>query len=493
MRSFDTCELLTAGYPAKPALVIKSGEVVHIETTTHLGGKMVPGATIEDWETWYKEVISETQETYFYPDPETGAKKIKKGAGHHNLTGPVYVEGAKPGDILQVEILDIDPGAYGFNLNPPTDFMKLGILADEYEEGAVRWYSIDSKKKTYDFQPGIEIPVRPFPGTLGVTLPEPGMWSNVPPGRHGGNMDNKELVPGTVLYLPVHTEGGNLKTGDAHIALINKCDITCRCGERFTAEYVSYVFADIDPELKKSILKDHFNCAICPNCGMTFFHEHPFIYRDEANKLWIEVGYPPDATKGKDIPVIQGYYLEGQDNYEQFKVADRTELIAVLFSEDPELRKISYRLDENGPVLITPQKGGIPVALFYEHQGLQLGQRLQASQNNGSSEIWVTNYCTAICVHNLFNSRLKTSDAQTWKVIWQKTKNEASAGIYEDFAVSFADFMTDTNAFSASQPLRTEFFTSLGSEIFNSGNYFVASFEELENAHQAEQEQPGIN
>jgi acetamidase/formamidase len=211
----------TAGYwdnSEKPALVIKSGEVVHIETSTHLGGKMVPGATIEDWENWYKEVIDRTQETYFYPDPETGAKKIKKGAGHHNLTGPVYVEGAKPGDILQIEILDIDPGAYGFNLNPSTDFMKLGILADDYAEGAVRWYSIDGKKKTYSFQPGIEIPVRPFPGTLGVALPKPGMWSNVPPGRHGGNMDNKELVPGTVLYLPVHTEGANLKTGDAHIA-----------------------------------------------------------------------------------------------------------------------------------------------------------------------------------------------------------------------------------------------------------------------------------
>jgi acetamidase/formamidase len=211
----------TSGYwdnSEKPALLIKSGEVVHIETGSHLMGKMVPGATIEDWETWYKEVIAETQETYFYPDPETGAEKKKKGAGHHHLTGPIYVEGAKPGDILQVEILDIDPGAYGFNLNPPTDFMELGVLADDYKEGAIRWYAVDRKKQTYEFQPGIEVPIRPFPGTIGVMLPESGMWSNVPPGRHGGNMDNKELVAGTVLYLPVWSEGGSLKTGDSHFA-----------------------------------------------------------------------------------------------------------------------------------------------------------------------------------------------------------------------------------------------------------------------------------
>jgi hypothetical protein len=274
------------------------------------------------------------------------------------------------------------------------------------------------------------------------------------------------------------------------MALINKCDITCRCGERFTAEYVSYVFADIDPELKESILKDHFNCAVCPKCEMTFFHEHPFIYRDEANKLWIEVGYTQNAAKGKDIPVIQGHYLEGQDNYEQFKVADRTELIAVLFSEDPELKKISCRLDENEPVLIAPQKGDIPVALFYEHQGLQLCQRLQAGHMDGKSKIWVTNYCTALAVHNLFNSRLNPADAEGWKAVWQKTKCPDSAGIYEDFAVSFADFMDDTNAFSDSRPLQTQFFTSLDPEIFSRGNYFSASFAELENALQAEQEQP---
>jgi len=211
----------THGYwdnSTKPVLHIKSGDVVHVETGTHLMSKMVPGATIEDWMGWYQEVINETQETYFYPDETTGAAKKKKGAGHHHLTGPIYVEGAQPGDMLQVEILDIDPGAYGFNLNPTTSFMKLGVLADDYPQGKVRWYSVDRRSMSYEFLPGIRVPVKPFPGTIGVELPEKGMWSNVPPGKHGGNMDNKDMVAGTVFYTPVWVKGACLKTGDSHLA-----------------------------------------------------------------------------------------------------------------------------------------------------------------------------------------------------------------------------------------------------------------------------------
>ena len=211
----------THGYwdnSTKPVLTIKSGETVYVETGTHLMSKMVPGATIEDWMTWYKEVLDQTKETYFYPDETTGAEKKRKGAGHHHLTGPINIEGAEPGDMLQIEILDIDPGAYGFNLNPTTSFVKLGVLADDFPEGKVRWYSVNRREMNYEFLPGIKVPVKPFPGTIGVELPDKGMWSNVPPGKHGGNLDNKDLVAGTVLYLPVWVKGGMFKTGDAHLA-----------------------------------------------------------------------------------------------------------------------------------------------------------------------------------------------------------------------------------------------------------------------------------
>lgn len=211
----------THGYwdnSTKPVLTIKSGATVHVETGTHLMSKMVPGATIEDWMSWYKEVLDQTAETYFYPDSTTGAEKLKKGAGHHHLTGPIYVEDADPGDVLQIEILDIEPNAYGFNLNPTTSFVKLGLLADDFPEGKVRWYSVNRKDMTYEFLPGIKVPIKPFPGTIGVELPDKGMWSNVPPGKHGGNLDNKDLVTGTVLYLPVWIKGAGFKTGDAHLA-----------------------------------------------------------------------------------------------------------------------------------------------------------------------------------------------------------------------------------------------------------------------------------
>ena len=201
-----------------PALQIDSGDVVEIETGTHLMGRMVPGADINDWMKWYKEIIDAKPEVYTYADTVTGATKNKRGPGHHHLTGPIYVNGAEPGDILQVEILDIVPTAYGFNLYPETSFQRLGLLAEDFPNGKVRWYRVDLKNMKFEFLPGIEIPVRPFPGTIGVELPDAGAWSNVPPGKHGGNMDNKDLVAGTVLYLPVWVKGAGLKTGDSHLA-----------------------------------------------------------------------------------------------------------------------------------------------------------------------------------------------------------------------------------------------------------------------------------
>ena len=202
----------------KPVLVMNSGDIVEIQTDTHLKGKMVPGAEIEDWMEWFKEVIAKTPDTGFYPDEKTGVQAAKKGAGHHTLTGPIHVTGAEPGDMLQIEILDIVPGNYGFNPNPDTSFKHLGLPPEDCPKGRLNWYRVDQKKNRFEFLPGIAIPVRPFPGTIGVQLPEKGSWSNVPPGKHGGNMDNKELVAGTVLYLPVHIKGAGLKTGDAHYA-----------------------------------------------------------------------------------------------------------------------------------------------------------------------------------------------------------------------------------------------------------------------------------
>lgn len=197
---------------------IKSGDTVTIETGTHLMGRMVPGSTTEDWIRMYKEEMAKYPGTHFYPDPATGVEKKEKRPNHTHLTGPIYIEGAEPGDILQIELLEIIPAVDCFNIAPEPSFMKNGLLADDFTKGRVRWYRADLKKNGIGFLPGVKIPIRPFPGTLGVQLPEPGRYANIPPGKHAGNLDCKELIAGTVLYVPVWAKRAGVVTGDSHIA-----------------------------------------------------------------------------------------------------------------------------------------------------------------------------------------------------------------------------------------------------------------------------------
>ncbi|MCK7478025.1 MAG: acetamidase/formamidase family protein [Candidatus Moduliflexus flocculans] len=188
----------TDGYwdnSTKPVLEVNSGDVVEIETGTHLMGQMIPGATIEDWMKWFKEVIDKTPETYTYPDTLTGARKMKRGLGHHHLTGPIYVNGAEPGDILQVEILEIVPTAYGFNLNPETSFVKLGLLADEYPKGKTRWYRVDLKNMKFEFAPGVEIRSVPSLGPSEWSCPMQGCGATCLRGATAGILTTRIWWP----------------------------------------------------------------------------------------------------------------------------------------------------------------------------------------------------------------------------------------------------------------------------------------------------------
>lgn len=220
MKRFLVCtpETSTGGYwdnSTRPVLTVDSGDIVEIETGTHYGGKMLPGVSSDVLKRWAGDLEAKGPENLFYPDEETGtAGQIvkKKGPGPHNLTGPIYVNDAEPGDALQIEILDIVPTPYGFNSN----IAGSGLLPDDFPTAKVRWYKIDRDK--FVFMQGIEIPVRPFPGTIGVELADKGIFNNIPPGRNGGNMDNKDLVAGSVLYLPIFVKGAGLKSGDSHAA-----------------------------------------------------------------------------------------------------------------------------------------------------------------------------------------------------------------------------------------------------------------------------------
>lgn len=197
-----------------PVLRMKSGETVIIETGTHHMSKMVPGVTFDEVRQWHKEEKAATKDQIsFWPGGPP------KGQGHHHLTGPIYIEGAKPGDVLEIEILEAIPKPYCFSVHFPGEEFGLGFLPKDFPDTEkLTWHQVDKKSMTIGFAPGIEVPARPYPGIIGVSYPEPGRYSSVPPGRIGGNTDNKHLVKGTVIYLPVWVDGALLKTGDTHIA-----------------------------------------------------------------------------------------------------------------------------------------------------------------------------------------------------------------------------------------------------------------------------------
>jgi acetamidase/formamidase len=148
-----------------------------------------------------------------------------KGPGGHILTGPIYVEGAQPGDVLEIRILSIRLAVpYAYNRFRP----GFGFLPDDFPYTKTKIIPLDEKRGVARFGAGIEIPLATFFGSIGVAPPEvTGRISSAPPWMHGGNMDNKELVAGTILFLPVHAPGALLLVGDGHAGQGNgEVDIT---------------------------------------------------------------------------------------------------------------------------------------------------------------------------------------------------------------------------------------------------------------------------
>jgi acetamidase/formamidase len=188
---------------AKPVLSIASGDIIDVDTllTNTPAGLAKAGVPDAKIQASLKAVVSEV----------TGERK---GPGGHILTGPVYVEGAEPGDVLEVKILSIDlPIDYGYN-------GCAGYLPENCDHDVpTKIVPLDRKKMTAEFFPGIVIPLKPFYGSIGLApAPEMGRLSSNPPGRHAGNMDNRELVAGTTLYIPVFARGALFEIGDGHAA-----------------------------------------------------------------------------------------------------------------------------------------------------------------------------------------------------------------------------------------------------------------------------------
>jgi acetamidase/formamidase len=184
-----------------PVLRIKSGDVVEIQTLLASSPERFAsaGMPLEQIEPSMRDVFNEVKD---------------RGPGVHILTGPVYIEGAEPGDVLEVRIQTIQLGIpYALNGFAP----GRGLLPDDYPYAKTKVIPLDAKRMVAHFADGIEIPLRPFFGSMGVAPPEvTGRVSSNPPWVHGGNLDNKELVAGTTLYLPVHARGALFLVGDGH-------------------------------------------------------------------------------------------------------------------------------------------------------------------------------------------------------------------------------------------------------------------------------------
>ncbi len=126
------------------------------------------------------------------------------------VTGPVAVEGAEPGDTLQVDLLEFVAADWGWTASIP----GFGLLADDFPDGRYKVTRLDGTDRA-EFWPGVRVPIAPFCGELGVA-PATGPLSTIPPDVHGGNMDTRHLVAGSTLFLPVFLAGANFSIGDGH-------------------------------------------------------------------------------------------------------------------------------------------------------------------------------------------------------------------------------------------------------------------------------------
>ena len=169
----------------EPAHIVPSGAEIVVETQDASAGQIRPDATAETVRTLDFERVNP-------------------------VSGPILVEGARPGDVLQVDLLEIVPGAFGWTAQIP----GFGLLADEYPEPWLQLWTLERGRAA--FRPGISVPLEPFCGVIGVASAAPGLHSVVPPRRVGGNMDIRQLRAGTTLYLPVEVEGALLGIGDTH-------------------------------------------------------------------------------------------------------------------------------------------------------------------------------------------------------------------------------------------------------------------------------------
>src|SRR5881628_3045273 len=186
---------------AAPVLRVKSGDTVEVQTLITNSPKRLEeaGLSPEQVEQSLRDITDQVKD---------------KGPGGHILTGPIFIEGAEVGDVLEVKILAIKLAIpYAYNAFGA----GRGYLPDDYPYSKIKIIPLDEKRMVAKFAPGIEIPLHPFFGSMGDAPPESaGRFNSAPPWIMAGNLDNKDLVAGTTLYIPVHAPGALFQVGDGH-------------------------------------------------------------------------------------------------------------------------------------------------------------------------------------------------------------------------------------------------------------------------------------
>ncbi len=216
-----TLGLFTLNKP--PVVKVRSGDIVSLETWNSCLHAMV----------YNKTTPSDVAKFYKQHD-------IQKRRGMHSLTGPVYIEDAEPGDVLEIRVLSIKLSDFGYNFLSPS----AGIF-DNFSKPQIQYFKFDKEHNTTEFAPGICLPLKPFPGIIAVAPPldwpkgwpvdiatrnaQPvsGEFNSVPPGPFAGNLDQPELQAGSILFVPIFQKGGLVWTGDSHAMQSNgEIDVT---------------------------------------------------------------------------------------------------------------------------------------------------------------------------------------------------------------------------------------------------------------------------
>jgi acetamidase/formamidase len=283
---------------AKPVLTVHSGDTVVMQTLSTCGTPQrleQQGVAAADIPPYAASIYSDVPRT-------------DRGPGGHILTGPVAIEEAEPGDVLEVRILKIQLDA-PFACN--SFGLKSGFLPQDFTKGQSKIIPLDRQKMTASFAPGITIPLHPFFGSMGIAPASEGKLNSAPPGMHAGNMDNKEMVAGTTLFIPVNAKGALFEAGDGHAGQGNgEVDITAM--ETFLTGTFQFIVHKGDPA-------------------------HPQVWpRGETPTAYISMGFDADLKTATELAVRNMINFLAEDHTEIPKMTreDAYQLISVACDVD---------------------------------------------------------------------------------------------------------------------------------------------------------------